>query len=265
MSKKYQVYRDVQDKFRFRLMAENNKIIAVGEAYEQHASCIKGIKSIQANCNAEIEDLTVEGPRINNPKYQVFFDKSCGYRFHLTATNGEIIAASEGYEAKSGCLNGIHAVKASCDAEIEDLTTTQKPKEDTMSYDALELPPVVASEPAPAPVRTVTDGPVPTTIELQSLSTYKKDDPVFFKGRLVRSDSGEGIPKAKIDIYERDRSLLGDDFLAYGYTSEDGTFKVDWRARSLTWFENTGQVYAYFKGTEDAKPSKSTIQKIIIE
>src|SRR4030067_1088554 len=59
MSKKYQVYKDIDGKFRFRLRAENNKIVAVGEAYEQHASCINGIKSTQTNCNAEVEDLTV--------------------------------------------------------------------------------------------------------------------------------------------------------------------------------------------------------------
>ena len=127
MAAKYQVYKDTAGKFRFRLRAENNKIIVVSEAYEQHAGCLNGVKSIQKNCNVNIEDLTVEGKRIPNPKYQVFTDTASKYRFHLIASNGEIIAKSEGYETKEGCMNGIRAVQASCDAEIEDLAVIKKP------------------------------------------------------------------------------------------------------------------------------------------
>ncbi len=72
MPAKFQVYKDEAGKYRFRLRAENNEIIAAGEAYEQHASCLKGIKSIQKNCNSEVEDLTTEGERITNPKYQLY-------------------------------------------------------------------------------------------------------------------------------------------------------------------------------------------------
>ena len=34
-----------------------------------------------------------------------------GIKFNLKAGNGEIIATSEGYKAKAGCLNGIESVK----------------------------------------------------------------------------------------------------------------------------------------------------------
>jgi uncharacterized protein YegP (UPF0339 family) len=286
MPKKYQLYKDVNGKFRFRLRAENNKIVAVSQVYEQHASCLNGIKSIQMNCKADIEDLTVEGPRIVNPKYQIFYDKSCGYRFHLNAKNGEIIAASEGYETKEGCLNGVNAVKTSCDAEIEDLTLTQKPKEETVCYDeipastavekAAEMQPVIsetAVETKEVPQEVVVPpvevqppipaGPVQTMLELQNPSSAKKGDIVYFQGTL-KSDSGKGVPNVKIDVYERDRSLLGDDYLAYGNTADDGSFNISWKARPLAWFDNTGEIYARFKGNEQAKPSKSAIQKITI-
>jgi uncharacterized protein YegP (UPF0339 family) len=69
---KFQVYKDAAGKYRFRLRADNNKIIAVGEAYEQYASCINGIRSIQRNFNAPVEDTTVEGQRFSNPKFQVY-------------------------------------------------------------------------------------------------------------------------------------------------------------------------------------------------
>ena len=34
-----------------------------------------------------------------------------GFSFNLVADNNEIIAASEGYKAKDGCLKGIDSVK----------------------------------------------------------------------------------------------------------------------------------------------------------
>jgi large conductance mechanosensitive channel len=119
---KFQVYKDAAGKCRFRLRADNNKIVAVGESYEQYFSCKNSIKSIQKNCNSPIEDTTIDGPRIANPKFQVYKDKSENYRFRLIARNGEIIASSEGYETKESCLNGIKVVGQSCDAEVEDLT-----------------------------------------------------------------------------------------------------------------------------------------------
>ncbi len=44
-------------------------------------------------------------------KFEVYQDKSGKFRFRLKAGNGEIIAASEAYESKSGCLKGIDSVK----------------------------------------------------------------------------------------------------------------------------------------------------------
>ncbi len=41
----------------------------------------------------------------------MYLDKAGEYRFRLTATNGQVIATSEGYKAKASCLNGIESVK----------------------------------------------------------------------------------------------------------------------------------------------------------
>src|SRR3990170_9042506 len=130
MSPKFQVYKDASGKFRFRLLADNNKIVAVGEAYEQHESCLNGIKSIQKNCNSEIEDLTIEDRKLPNPKYQIFKDAADKFRFHLKAANGEIIAESEGYQTKEDCLRTVDVLKNSYNAEIEDLTASPKPDEE---------------------------------------------------------------------------------------------------------------------------------------
>jgi uncharacterized protein YegP (UPF0339 family) len=140
---KFQVYKDTAGKFRFRLRADNNNIIAVGEAYEQYAGCINGIKSIQKNSNSPIEDTSVEGQRFSNPKFQVYKDNAGKFRFHLYARNGEIIAeSSEGYESKDACLNGIAVVGQSATAEIKDLTQP----EDTVTKNIEETAPAMTLE-----------------------------------------------------------------------------------------------------------------------
>ena len=61
MAAKFVIYYDKAKKFRFRLIAPNGEIIAVGEAYESRASCVNGIKSIQKNAPiAPIKDETLK-------------------------------------------------------------------------------------------------------------------------------------------------------------------------------------------------------------
>jgi uncharacterized protein YegP (UPF0339 family)/large-conductance mechanosensitive channel len=140
---KFQIYKDTAGKYRFRLKADNNKIIAVGEAYEKYASCMNGIKSIQKNSKAPIEDTTVEGQRFSNPKFQVYKDNSGKFRFHLYARNGEIIAdSSEGYETKDACFSGISVVGQSDTAEIKDLTESDK----TVASDAEDASSTMSAE-----------------------------------------------------------------------------------------------------------------------
>jgi len=55
---KYQVYKDVGEKYRFRLRAANNKIVVVSETYESKQACKQGIEAVKKNCGADIEDLT---------------------------------------------------------------------------------------------------------------------------------------------------------------------------------------------------------------
>lgn len=44
-------------------------------------------------------------------KFEVYKDKAGEYRFRLKAANGQNILGSEGYSAKTGCMNGIESVK----------------------------------------------------------------------------------------------------------------------------------------------------------
>ncbi len=45
------------------------------------------------------------------PVFEWYNDKAGKFRFRLKAANGEIVAVSESYSSKEGCLNGIESVK----------------------------------------------------------------------------------------------------------------------------------------------------------
>ena len=56
-------------------------------------------------------------------KFEIFKDKKQEFRFRLKASNGKIIASSEGYTERTSCLNGIESVKRfAAEALIIDLT-----------------------------------------------------------------------------------------------------------------------------------------------
>jgi uncharacterized protein YegP (UPF0339 family) len=55
-------------------------------------------------------------------KYEVYKDKSGGFRFRLKAANGEVIASSESYKTKASALNGIESVKKNAASDTVDLT-----------------------------------------------------------------------------------------------------------------------------------------------
>ncbi len=108
--------------FTFHLKAANGETIATSEVYTTLDACKKGIESVKANAPvAAVEDQTVEGaPAAKHPKFEIFTDKAGEFRFHLTAKNGQIIAASEGYKAKASAANGIESVRKNApDAPVE--------------------------------------------------------------------------------------------------------------------------------------------------
>lgn len=256
MTAKYQVYKDIAGKYRFRLRAGNNKIVAVSEAYESKAACMNGVQSVQKNCSSHIQDNTTEMADLANPKYEVFTDSSSEFRFNLKASNGEIIAASEGYETKEGVLNGIDAVQRSCDAEIEDLTVSKEiKKEETKKEDEFAGIEEVCKEP--------TMGVNDTVLLLNVLpDSVDSGSTVTFTGKLTAHDTVEGVGCAEIYIMERDRSFLRDDLLVSGATNNDGSFSINWKATQRDFWDNKIQVYASFRGTENYKPARSDVHHL---
>ncbi|WP_433014640.1 YegP family protein [Kribbella sp. CA-294648] len=56
-------------------------------------------------------------------KFELYEDKSGGFRFRLKAGNGEVIASSESYQTKAGALGGIESIKKNAgDADVDDQT-----------------------------------------------------------------------------------------------------------------------------------------------
>ena len=116
------VIRKTNTGIKFDLKAANGEVIATSEVYNSAASCRKGIASVAKNAPAAaVENQTAEGYAVEkHPKFEVYTDKAGEFRFRLKATNGQIIATSEGYTALKSCLNGIESVKKNAvDARIE--------------------------------------------------------------------------------------------------------------------------------------------------
>ena len=116
------VVRETNTGIKFDLKAGNGEVIATSEVYSAKASCMNGIESVKKNSAvAGVEDQTAEEVvTVKNPKFEVYNDKAGEFRFRLKATNGQVIATSEGYKTKKACLNGVESVKKNAvDAKVE--------------------------------------------------------------------------------------------------------------------------------------------------
>ncbi len=107
------VIKETKTGIKFDLKATNGQVIATSEVYTTEAACKNGIASVQKNAPvAAVENQTVEGYATEkNPKFEVYADKSGEFRFRLKATNGQVIAVSEGYTTLANCLKGVESVK----------------------------------------------------------------------------------------------------------------------------------------------------------
>lgn len=107
------VIRTVNSGIKFDLKAGNGETILTSEIYTTMAACRNGVESVMKNAPAaNVENQTEEGYAVlAHPKFEMYEDKAGEFRFRLKSRNGQIIGVSEGYTAKTGCLNGIESVK----------------------------------------------------------------------------------------------------------------------------------------------------------
>jgi uncharacterized protein len=57
----FQVYKDGQSQYRFRLVAGNGEIIATGEAYKRQKDCLAVISLVKLCANAEVKIISSSG------------------------------------------------------------------------------------------------------------------------------------------------------------------------------------------------------------
>lgn len=106
------IIRVVKSGIKFDLRAGNGEIIAVSEAYSGHGACLRGIESVKKCAPmAAMEDQITACEKEKCPKFELYADRRGHFRFRLKATNGKIIAVSEGYTTKAACLAGVESVR----------------------------------------------------------------------------------------------------------------------------------------------------------
>lgn len=106
---KFELYTSKNGEFRFRLKAGNGQTILTSEGYKTKAAAKNGIASVGKNAKRKGAFETKVG---RNKKHY----------FNLKSTNGQVIGASQGYAAASGCNNGMESVKKNARAKVDDQT-----------------------------------------------------------------------------------------------------------------------------------------------
>ena len=178
-------------------------------------------------------------------KYQVYQDVGGKFRFRLRASNNKIVAVSEAYENKQGCIQGIEAVKKNCGAEMEDLTIIknidQRSEEIKEQCTGNEITGIAMTAP-------------PNVVESGTI--------INFEGWLINSETAEGIENATINIREHDRSFLADNVLVSGITGKDGGFNIKWKSHQTDFWDDSVEIYSEFTGKGKCKPTRSAIYRI---
>lgn len=178
-------------------------------------------------------------------KYQVYKDVEGKYRFRLLAANNKIVVVSQAYDSKINCMKGIEAVKNSCAADINDLTTNKIIEKRIEKIEKKHKGVVLTGIAIENPPNVVESGSV-----------------ITFEGWLIESETGEAIGNAPIEILEKDRSFMDDTVLASGVTDKNGSFKISWKSYQADWWDDSVEIYARYKGTENYKPIRSANYRI---
>lgn len=96
--------------YQFNLIAPNNEIILVSEAYTSLSGCKNGLESVKKNASDDFRYLRLDA------------ETGDKIYFVLTAPNGQVIGVSQMYANEAVRENGIEAVKSFApDAEIIEL------------------------------------------------------------------------------------------------------------------------------------------------
>ncbi len=87
-------------------------------------------------------------------------------------------------------------------------------------------------------------------------------DTITFNGRLVRTDTGEGLAKAPITL-KNENVFSGGNMIATGITDDNGRFSIKWIADSKE--KDTFKVFANYMGSAEYSDSQSEKYTIEVE
>lgn len=110
MAGKFEIFKDRQGEFRFRLKAGNGEVILASEGYKDRASAVAGAQSVKKN-----SDLLA--------RFEKKTSAAGEFYFVLKAANHQVIGTSEQYATEDARDNGIRSViHAAPLAAIDDQT-----------------------------------------------------------------------------------------------------------------------------------------------
>jgi len=95
---KFEIFKDKEGKFRFRLKSGNGQTIIASQGYTRKNSCLNGISSVKQNS----QDYT---------NYERLRSKDGNPYFNLIAKNKLVIATSQMYSSSKAMEQGISSVK----------------------------------------------------------------------------------------------------------------------------------------------------------
>ena len=143
---RYETYEDNAGEHRWRLVANNDEIIAdCGSGYASRSSLEKALDRVR-EYGPDANTLTVGAAAI-----EVYEDAAGEYRWRLRHRNGTILAVSgEGYSSRSKAIDGVNSVKRNApeaDAtQLGDSAAEAAEAEDTAESDIAEAPGEDAAE-----------------------------------------------------------------------------------------------------------------------
>jgi uncharacterized protein YegP (UPF0339 family)/uncharacterized membrane protein YeaQ/YmgE (transglycosylase-associated protein family) len=141
---------------------------------------------------------------LRGSKFEIFKDKTGEFRFHLRASNGEIVLASEGYTQKHNALKGIESVRERApDAEIVDLTLEESAAEEGVEAAVEGALPVVeaekdlvAVEETPAPLAKVEEA-APAKEKVEAVEAVEAVEDILEPKEEVEEPPVEDVEKAE--------------------------------------------------------------------
>jgi uncharacterized protein YegP (UPF0339 family) len=108
----FEVFKGLDGKYYFHLVAGNGQIVLQSQAYSSKASATNGAKSVSTN-------------GVNLARYELLESRSGDWYFNLKAANGAIIGTSEMYTRKYNAQRGIDTVVALTTAEQRTRAATE--------------------------------------------------------------------------------------------------------------------------------------------